>query len=252
MDQYVKDLIPAARAQDAKFVTWFETNKAGTDVNEADWRMRPHAAAVAAWSGQIGSTAAHPASASSLGQQVLVELALEVGDPGGGVGVEHPLLREYDDPPAGPLEGHELVRRHLMGEYGAELAAIDPEGEAHQPVAGRDRHPGHRGREVGRVPVEAEHRLGQAQRSARRPGPRASAAARSRDDRVSRDSSARSSVCVNVPPRSRASIAPNAWPGARSRPRSSAVRSGVVTRRPAQRDHVSCDQVAPTAEGSAM
>ncbi len=50
IDQFVKDLIPAARAQGAKFVTWFETNKAGLDVNEADWRMRTHAAAVATWS----------------------------------------------------------------------------------------------------------------------------------------------------------------------------------------------------------
>jgi hypothetical protein len=50
MDQFVKDLIPAVRAKGAKFVTWFETNKAGLDVNEADWRMRPHAAAVTTWS----------------------------------------------------------------------------------------------------------------------------------------------------------------------------------------------------------
>ena len=50
IDQFVKDMMPAARAQDAKFVTWFETNKAGLGVNEADWRMRPHSAAVTAWS----------------------------------------------------------------------------------------------------------------------------------------------------------------------------------------------------------
>ncbi|MEO7352075.1 MAG: hypothetical protein ABIW17_09270, partial [Marmoricola sp.] len=49
IDQFVSDLIPAARAKSAKFVTWFETDKAGLGVNEADWRMRPHAAAVSAW-----------------------------------------------------------------------------------------------------------------------------------------------------------------------------------------------------------
>lgn len=49
MDQFVRDLIPAAKRNKAEFVTWFESNKAGQGVNENDWRMRPHSGAVAAW-----------------------------------------------------------------------------------------------------------------------------------------------------------------------------------------------------------
>ncbi len=49
VDQFVRDLIPAAKAKNAQFVTWFETNKSGQGVNEADWRMRPHSTAVSAW-----------------------------------------------------------------------------------------------------------------------------------------------------------------------------------------------------------
>ncbi len=49
VNQYVKDLIPAAKTARAKFVTWFETDKSGLGVNEADWRMRPHTEAVTAW-----------------------------------------------------------------------------------------------------------------------------------------------------------------------------------------------------------
>ena len=50
--QFVKDLIPRCRAKDAKFVTWFESNKSGLGVNEADWRMRPHDGAVSTWSAE--------------------------------------------------------------------------------------------------------------------------------------------------------------------------------------------------------
>ena len=49
MDQFVKDFMPAAQRNNAQFVTWFESNKSGQGVNEADWRMRPFAAAVATW-----------------------------------------------------------------------------------------------------------------------------------------------------------------------------------------------------------
>ena len=49
VNQFVKDLIPAAKNAKAKFVTWFETDKSGLGVNEADWRMRPHAEAVTTW-----------------------------------------------------------------------------------------------------------------------------------------------------------------------------------------------------------
>ncbi len=49
MDKFVRDFIPAAKRNKAEFVTWFETNKKGGGANEADWRMRPHSGAVAAW-----------------------------------------------------------------------------------------------------------------------------------------------------------------------------------------------------------
>ncbi len=49
VNQFVKDLIPAAKTAKAKFVTWFETDKSGLGVNEADWRMRPHSSAVSTW-----------------------------------------------------------------------------------------------------------------------------------------------------------------------------------------------------------
>lgn len=49
IEPFARALIPAARAAGAKFVTWFETDKSGQGINEADWRMRPQPGAVATW-----------------------------------------------------------------------------------------------------------------------------------------------------------------------------------------------------------
>src|SRR4051812_15104706 len=99
---------------------------------------------------------------ADVGEELLVELALEVAGPGGGVGGEHAPLGEYDDPPAGSLEGEQVVGGDLMGEYDAELAALDGQGKSDQPGTGRHELSGHGGREVGLVPVQPEHRLGEA------------------------------------------------------------------------------------------
>lgn len=49
MVSFIAQLKGAAREADAKFVCWFETNKAGQGVNEYDWRMSPVPGALDAW-----------------------------------------------------------------------------------------------------------------------------------------------------------------------------------------------------------
>ena len=67
-----------------------------------------------------------------------MELAFEVAGPDGGVGGEDALLGEYDDPPAGSFEGEEVGGRDLVGEYDAEEALFDRQGQPDQASAGGD------------------------------------------------------------------------------------------------------------------
>ena len=100
------------------------------------------------------------AAQTCLGEQLLVELTLEVTHPRLGGRAQHPLGTEYDDPPPSTLQRHEVGRRDLVGQHRAELSALDAEAQPDQAPGGADRHPRNRGRELRLVPVQPERRLG--------------------------------------------------------------------------------------------
>ncbi|WP_028644502.1 thrombospondin type 3 repeat-containing protein [Nocardioides sp. URHA0020] len=59
---FARELLAYARAQDADFVTWFETDKSGLGTIEQDWRLSPYAAAAGVWRTAMAAT---PTASSS-------------------------------------------------------------------------------------------------------------------------------------------------------------------------------------------
>ena len=124
-------------------------------------------------------------------EQVLVELALEVADPDGGVGVEDTLLGEVRRRASRlPTRATRSAAETWWASCGAELASRDPEGETHQACDGHSRDCG--GGFFG--PVEPQHRLGQTSPCGHLPGQRGPRSCAIPRWPGSRDSSARSSV----------------------------------------------------------